>query len=95
MLTKRLFRLINTQNREQTERVDQASLMLIHKRRMLLLDTAEDGEGKMRLHGYWRREDRDEDKGNNEVEGGIGGEIGRMKRGITRLGEVLKGRWGG
>ncbi len=44
MLTSRLFRLINTRNREQTERVNHASLMLIHKRRMLLLDNAEDGE---------------------------------------------------
>jgi hypothetical protein len=51
MLTSRLSRLINTQNREQTERVNQASLMLIRQRRMLLLDNAEDGEGKMRLGG--------------------------------------------
>jgi hypothetical protein len=48
MLTSRLFRLINTQNREQTERVNQASLVLIHKRRMLLLDNVEDGGTKIR-----------------------------------------------
>jgi hypothetical protein len=51
MLTNRLFRLINTQNREQTGRVNHASLVLIRQRRMLLLDNAEDGEGKMRLGG--------------------------------------------
>ncbi len=42
--------------------------------------------------GYWQE---DGDKENNELRGGIGGgKIGRMKRGITRLREVLKGRWG-
>ncbi len=47
---------------------------------------------RLGVGGYWKE---DEDKGNNEVEGGIEGKMGRMKRGITRLREVLKGRWGG